>query len=177
MRQIYLNLPAPIHEAMWRHLLPRRQRLEAAAFLYARQGSNGQEAVLECLEWFPVPPAGFSYRSEFHFELSDEVRASVIKRAHDLGASLVEFHSHTGPWPAKFSPTDLMGFAEFVPHVWWRLKGRPYLAVVVARRGFDGFAWIADPQKPERLTGIVVDGKFLAPTGLSPLEKESSHDW
>ena len=113
----------------------------SGAFLFARHRTEDAEQIFETIEWYPVPPDGYGVRNEFHFELTDEVRAHVIKRAHDLGACIVEVHSHGGPLPAAFSPSDLWGFREFVPHVWWRLKGRPYLALVATRRDFDGLAW------------------------------------
>jgi hypothetical protein len=101
--------------------------------------------------------------------LADKVRAKVIKRAHDLGTSLVEMHSHTGTRPAAFSPSDMTGFAEFVPHVMWRLQGRPYFAIVVARGSFDGLAWLGDANTPQRLDGIAVGESFFTPTKISPL--------
>ena len=54
-----------------------------------------------------------------------------------MGASLVEMHSHIGPWPAGFSYADRLGLQETVPHMWWRLKKRPYLALVVTNCSFD----------------------------------------
>ena len=123
----------------------------------------------EFVEWYPVPPDGFVERSWYHLELTDEVRAGVIKRAHDLGASIVEFHSHAGSRPAAFSPTDQRGLREFVPHVWWRLGKKPYFAVVVTHNDFDGLAWISDPKNPQHLDGIMVGDRLLKPTRLSSL--------
>ena len=172
MAQILLQLPQHVHQALWTHLLPPSSRNEEVAFVCAQPDGNDGSHVFKYVDWIAVPPNGFKSRSSFHLELSDETRALVIKKAHDLGACLVEFHSHLGPWPAQFSPSDFVGFREFVPHVWWRLKGKPYLAIVVTKSDFDGLAWIATPQIPERLDGIVVDNHFLAPTGLSPLDGE-----
>ena len=170
MRRILLELPPDVRSAMWTHLLPNGlSSPEEVAFVYAHPEGQDGTTVFRCREWFPVPPGGFVSRSGFHLELTDETKASVIKRAHDLGASLVEFHSHGGIWPAKFSESDYVGFREFVPHVWWRLKGRPYLAIVVSRSGFDGLAWVSNPNKPVHLDGIVVEESILAPTKLSPL--------
>ena len=81
-----------------------------------------------------------------YFELTDEARIGLIKRAHVLQASLAEFHSHLSPWPAAFSLSDRMGLKETVPHMRWRLKRRPYLAVVVAPSGFDALVWSRDPK-------------------------------
>jgi hypothetical protein len=57
--------------------------------------------------------------------------------------------------------------------VFWRLKNRPYLAVVMTRNGFDGFAWTLDPRSPERLRGIQAGQRLITPTGLSPLPDQS----
>lgn len=170
-----LTLPKEVHAALWAHLMD-QSPFEEAAFSYMREDSLKEADAYQYIEWYPVPPSGFTSRSGFHLELTDDTRALVIKRAHDLGASLVEFHSHTGHWPPAFSPSDLAGFREFVPHVWWRLKRRPYLAVVVGHSGFDGLAWVTDAHRPARLGGIRVNGELLMPTGLSSLSMEPNDD-
>ncbi|MFQ5807933.1 MAG: hypothetical protein ACE5I3_15925, partial [Phycisphaerae bacterium] len=60
---------------------------------------------------------------------------ATFSEAHDRDACLVELHSHTSPWPAAFSVSDMIGFRDFVPHILWRLR-RPYGAVVVAGETF-----------------------------------------
>lgn len=114
-----------------------------------------------------MPDNGFIIRSPYHFELTEQMRATVIKKAHDLDASIVELHSHKGSRWAEFSESDLFGFQEFVPHVWWRLKGRPYIAVVVSHTSFDGLVWLTNPNIPQRLDGIVTENSFLRPTKLT----------
>ncbi len=165
--RILLALPRSAYAALWKHLAPEPHVAEEAAFAYAKREDADGAAVFQCVEWAPVPSDGFASRSAFHLELTDSARAAAIKRAHDLGASLVEFHSHTGRLPAAFSASDLAGFREFVPHVWWRLKGRPYVAVVVARTGFDAFVWITGPGTPRLLSRVIVGDEVLTPTGLS----------
>ena len=164
-----LHLPGEVHQRIWQHLFGDGSWDEAAGFLFVKHRDEGGEQIFEYIEWYAVPDDGFSVRNEYHFELTDEVRAHVIKRAHDLGASLIEVHSHNGQWPAAFSPSDQLGFREFVPHVWWRLNGRPYLAVVATKRDFDALVWITGPEEPQHLSSIVVDGQTLTPTGLSSL--------
>ena len=132
-----VSVPERIYKTVRRHLLPRWHRVEEAAFLYVVP----TEDAFEYLEWFPVPASGFASRSAYCLELDDKTRAKVIKRAHDLGASIVELHSHLGRARPRFSPSDLAGFRDFVPHVLWRLKYLPYFAVVMTRTGFDGASY------------------------------------
>jgi hypothetical protein len=170
MKKILLKIPTEVQKTIWTHLLPKRFVREQAAFAFTqRQTQNGAE-IFQLIEWLPVLPEGFVTQTRFHIELHDKVKASAIKRAHDLGASLVEIHSHLGRWPAAFSISDLLGFREFVPHVWWRLKGRPYLALVVCRSGFDGLVWLDNPNSPQHLGGITIEDSLLKPTGLSRAE-------
>ena len=169
-----IELPAAVYEELHRHLVRNPGANEEAAFVFAKHDATQNR--FEYLEWFAVTPEGFVVQLPYHFELTDETRARTIKRAHDLGCSVIEFHSHTGPWPAQFSSSDWAGFEEIVPHMWWRLKRRPYAAVVVTEDGFDGFAWLVDANTPARLAGISAGGQLLEPTRLSPLERVS-YDW
>ena len=104
MSEVYLHLPKDLAAAVWEHLLEDQNEVEAAGFLFANHRREGEAHEFEALEWYPVPPEGFLFRSSYHFELKDEVRAGVIKRAHDLKASVAEIHCHRGFWPARFSP-------------------------------------------------------------------------
>jgi hypothetical protein len=163
-----LRLTSDQYAALIRHLLPAREQVsEQAAFAFAQPLATSPDLLLSVTEYHIVPAHAFAYQSGYHIELSDETRAFVIKRAHDLKCSLVEFHSHLGSRPAQFSMSDFTGFSEFVPHVWWRLRGRPYVAVVVAGSGFDALAWVRDAQTPEPVMEMEVGAKRLRPTGLS----------
>ena len=174
MGRIILRLPEDVYEMVWAHLLDGNSESESAGFIFVVPGSQDDDIkVFEYVEWYPVPSDGFVERSWYHLELTDEVRGAVIKRAHDLGASIVEFHSHGGSQPAAFSHSDHRGFREFVPHVQWRLKKKPYFAVVVTQNDFDGLVWISDPKRPHHLDGIMVGDKLLKPTRLSSLVADS----
>lgn len=176
MKEAFLHLPSEVHDNVWRHLLRNPPNAEEVAFIYVRSMKGDGDQVFRYLSWEPVPPEGFMSRSEYHFELTDEMKGSVIKRAHDLRSSIVELHSHISDWHAQFSYSDLMGFREFVPHVLWRLKGHPYLALVVTRSGFDGFVWSDDPKAPSRLGGILVNGSLLKPSGISPKSVDLNYE-
>lgn len=157
------------------HLLPARMIAEEAAFLFARASLEDEPLSFEVVDWYPVPPDGFASRSLYHLELSDETRAHVIKQAHDLGCGLIEAHSHAGRHPAEFSPSDHWGFTQFVPHALWRLKGRPYAAIVASRGSVDALAW-RDAHRPLPVPEIVLrDSRTICTTGLSfrHLQRES----
>ena len=132
-------------------------RAEQVGFFLADVQPGEQTFVLR--EWRPVPQEGLEHQSDVRVALSDEMRAEVIKWAWDSGLSLVEAHSH-GRWaPAEFSRSDLWGFDEWVPHLWWRLQGRPYAALVTADETFDAIAWVVEPRTPEQVDALVVGGK------------------
>jgi hypothetical protein len=160
INDVTLRLPPVIYRGLWKHLLPRRQRNEEAAFCFARPvGARADE--YELVDWRRILAAEFEYQSGCHLELGDQVRGDVIKQAHDLDASIVEFHSHLFGGPPEFSSSDIKGFEETVPHCLWRLKGRPYFAVVVSSGGFDGLAWFARYDRARQLGWILSGGTQL----------------
>ena len=167
MGTVTVSLPPRVYTSLHSHLLAKNASREQAAFVFARLKEAAGSEVFECLDWMLVEQEEFSQQCGDYLELSDRSRAKIIKRAHDLNASIVEFHSHLGPWPAVFSQADKEGLEEFVPHVWWRLKHRPYAAIVVAASGFDGLVWLNDPSRPQQLDGIRVGQQLLEPTRLS----------
>ncbi len=162
-----LSIPPDQHRALVKHLLPKSPKTEEAAFLFC--GVLRTDAGLEFhfLDAHLVPPSEFNYKSLYGIELTDGCRAAVIQRAHDLGASLLELHSHPKASVVEFSPSDRSGFAEFIPHVWWRLKKKPYAALVMGPRGFDSLSWISSPERPDGVLDLMVGGERLRPTGLT----------
>lgn len=171
-----IQIPPRVYEVMRRHLLPRRSQDEQAGFVYAKpiQG-HGTSLKFEYVKWEPLGRGDFDHQSTFHLELRDDTKARVIKTAHDLQCSLIEFHSHRGPWPAQFSDSDFAGFDEFVPHVLWRLKGKPYAAVVIASSGIDGLVWTAENRVP--LTTLLLGSNQVRPTGRSFKALSEGIEW
>jgi len=149
------------------HLLPRDSIREQAAFFFARAEKSRDQIVLAVVETAKLGPGDFTVQEDDYIEMANETRAGLIKRAHVLDASLVELHSHVGPWPAGFSYADRMGLKETVPHMWWRLKKRPYLAIVIAKSGFDALLWLDGPKVPRALDGVMTGTQVLQPTNLS----------
>lgn len=162
-----LEMPAEIFDEITAHLLPPDSMREEAAFLFAQPTSTNSHIVFEVIEAQKLAPNEFSSQFDDYLELADHARARLIKRAHDLGTSLVEMHSHPGPFPAAFSYADRMGLKETVPHMWWRLKKLPYLAIVVAESGFDALLWLENPRIPQALDGILAGDRLLKPTNNS----------
>ena len=162
-----LKMDKELQGRLWSHLLREDTVQEQAAFLFCMTEPAGNGSTFEAVDQALLGPDDFVAQHRDYFELTDEARVSLIKRAHVLGASLAELHSHPGPWPAAFSLSDRMGLKETVPHMRWRLKKRPYLALVVAPSGFDALVWSRDARIPEPLAGIDVGGELMKPTNGS----------
>jgi len=162
-----LHIPEVSFLRLRQHLLPPSGFDEEAAFLFVRPRLTTDCDEFEFVDWWPVAVEGFVQRSNVFLELTDATRAAVIKRAHDLNASIVETHSHPFQAQAEFSLSDRLGLREFVPHVWWRLKGRPYAAIVMSPTGFDALCWRINPNQPEGLKAIDTGCEQFKPTGLS----------
>lgn len=157
-----LDLTTDVYRDIHRHVLPPHSRHEEAVFVFARSDGAGNFTLVDL---YRVPPEGFDHRSPYFLELTDETRQLVIKRGHDLCASVIEIHSHPLQKHAAFSTSDRRGFREFVPHLLWRLGGRPYGAIVVAEDSFDSLAWF-DTVEATVPMAIRLDGNaVMEPTG------------
>jgi proteasome lid subunit RPN8/RPN11 len=164
MQDTTLAIPQEVYEALVAHLLPGTPAPEEeAAFVYAKAKGEPDKVTFEFVESTQIRAWEFAMRSSYGLELSNEARARVIKRAHDLDASIIELHSHPSG-PASFSWSDTAGFREFVPHVWWRLQGRPYAAVLLTPEGCDALAWIRDCHTPVPLRRIIAGRRIIHPT-------------
>ena len=163
MEKAQLQLSDKDHENIQQHLFANRS-CEEAAFVFCNHQMNGDVLLLSPKELWLLPPEAFQNRSEFYLELTDETRAKLIKRAHDLESCLVEIHSHPRQIDAAFSWSDLTGFESFVPHIRWRLRGRPYVAVVFSTASFDSLVWI-NTNHPEGVCSLDVAGNNIGPTG------------
>lgn len=152
MSGIHLRAREALWDSLEAHLLG--DGVEQVAFLLADL-SGGDSRDLDLREIAPVASEDFTYQGAFHVNLGDAVRPRMIKWAWDRGSCLVEAHSHL-EGPAAFSPTDLAGLEEFVPHMWWRLR-RPYAALVLAPDSFDGLAWVDGPEAPVGIDGVRID--------------------
>ncbi len=157
-----LHVSLPTYQRTLGHLFSSLES-ENAAFLYTRACTSDGRLVLSAEDHHLVPHDGFVRRSAYHFELRDDVQRHVIKEAHARGCCLVEAHSHPFPSPACFSETDVLGLVDWVPHVRWRLSGRPYAALVLAPGSFDAVVFSAGVA-PVALDNLVVSGVRIRPT-------------
>lgn len=168
MAKSTIVIPKNIYRRIQKHLFPHSDGREQVAFIFATPLTVEEWTRFEFKSWHLVEPHEYEYHSEEYVELKDEMRPKIIKKAFDLNTSIVELHSHPLQRAAKFSASDLDGFSEFVPHVWWRLRGKPYAALVFSRdSAFDGLVWIDDPRTPKQLTEIIVGRKPLCANSLT----------
>ena len=152
---------------LWTHLLPQGSLREQAAFLFCTGRTIDDRPVFAPVEVALLGPHDFAAQKDDYLELTNACRVRLIKRAHSLGASLVEFHSHPQSEKVTFSRSDRMGLQETVAHMRWRLKDRPYIAVVVAPSGFDALVWTDKSPSPGPLAGIRVGTALHEPTNAS----------
>ena len=162
-----LNMPGTAYRELIAHLLSNGSWREQASFLFAEAVLSRDEARFDVIETRKLSGDDFAVQEGDYIELSDGTRAEVIKRAHDLSASLIEIHSHLGPWPAAFSIADQAGLRETVPHMWWRLGKKPYIALVVTQKEFDALVWLDNPTVPQPLDAWDVGESTLSPTNNS----------
>lgn len=161
-----ISIPADDWAMLQAHLLG--SSVEEAAVVFARAVPSSDGVTFFHLRTHCFGPSDFEFQSAYHIELSDEARGWMIKSAWEERAAIIEFHSHVdGKYPAEFSPSDLTGLKEFVPHVWWRLRGQPYAAVVVAPGSFDSLVWSADPNVVTGFAFLQAGSENLEPTGRS----------
>lgn len=146
--------PGAIWSAAWEHLSLAPERV---CFLLAQYQSAAR--TFEVFDWRPVASTD---DGGWVVELDDLTRAGVVAWATDQGACLVEAHSHGGDRPPAFSKLDLEEFDEWVPHVRWRLGGRPYAAIVTSSTAIDALAWTTDTGAPEAVTALEADTSWPA---------------
>ena len=135
----YINVSFEDYRKTWNHLLPQDAKKESVAFWFANFNSFDNNINLDVCDTKLIQPLDYNSQNYDYNDLSDDVRISVIKKAHSSNTSVIEMHSH--PFPsssaAAFSYTDMCGLNETVSNLLWRLQKRPYTAIVVSPAGFD----------------------------------------
>jgi hypothetical protein len=155
-----LEIPHETSERLRRYLDTDRERM---AFLLASPGGGDHWIVRD--EQYLVDGDDYDYQGPFGMELADHIRPDVIGWAHGAGFALVEVHAHLLPAPTSFSPTDLSGLADVVPHMLWRLPGRPYTALVFGLTDVDALTW-ETADKPNAVESVLLGNETRMPTGI-----------
>lgn len=171
-----LFIPQKIYQNIYDYLFPKGVCFQSVAFIFAEIFKTSDSLEFQFNSWYPVKSCEYKCRYKEYVELKDMMRQKIIKKAFDLNAAIIELHSHVCLKGACFSPTDLQGFKEFVPHVWWRLNKKPYAAIVFSKSDFDAFVWVDDPEQYRQVTEIVVDDRHFYPTGLTLANLEKRHE-
>ena len=156
-----------------------KTKTEQVVFLFLAPTAESQTTSYDVVDYYLVPSHELIFESQYHAELTEEAQAKVIKMAWDKQLILGEIHSHPGSYEGTtFSPSDLNGFKDFVPHIWWRLKGKPYVAFVFGKGEFDSLVWLSNPHDPSDVAEILTEGKPHVPTGntLRRIEEERERE-
>lgn len=151
-----------IFDAAHRHLCG---HVEQVGFFLADFDEPASRFLLR--EWRALGADAFEHQSEYHVSLRDEMRPEIIGWAARAGACLVEVHSHGEHGTPRFSPSDVFGFDQWVPHVRWRLKKRPYAAIVTAGERFDALAWIGTGVEPVQVQRLELPGSSCPASALT----------
>jgi hypothetical protein len=154
-----------IWNAVSRHLSQANSEKEQAAFLFGRYEVH--QRTIQIIDHQLMIDEDFAEQANDYLELHDATRAHLIKRAHAQHACLLEIHSHPGAYRAAFSSFDFLGLRETVPHMQWRLRNQPYVAIVVAGESLDALVWQASARDPSALRALNVGVRTLSPTNLS----------
>ena len=140
---------------------------ERMAFLLAKP-TPGLEFWTVVDDLYLADELDYHYQGMDGMELADAVRPRVLSWATRPDVALIEVHSHGHlSHTTTFSPTDLDGLEEVVPQMLWRLRGRPYAALVLGSDDLDALAWSDRSQPPTTLSSVVIADRTLTPTGIA----------
>ena len=162
MKPVLIRITKPLFNKIHEFFVSNKR--ERAVFLLLRRERGKKSVIFKTIDYYFVPVNMLNH-SVYTVELREKVLPKIIKWAWDKKCSLAEIHSH--PLSEKdttFSYSDLLGMEEFVSHVWWRLKKRPYFAIVMGKNDFDALVWLTEPDKPQKIEGLLVDKELLKPT-------------
>ncbi len=154
-----VSIPEKRYADIRKYLFPSKLSHEKVAFLFTKIENNQNNIHFDYTDWYPVRPSEYQSVSMYHIELIEAIRPLIIKKAFDTDTTIIEIHSHPYKIPAVFSTSDLIGFQEFVPHIRWRLKKKPYGALVLSLIDFDGLVWLDNTSNPDQLSELIIGEK------------------
>lgn len=159
-----LTIPDVINSRLVRYLdVP----VERMAFLVASPDEAGEVwTVLDDL--YLTDCIDYVYQDVHGMELADEVRPRVLTWATRSNVALIEVHSHGHlSFQTTFSATDLDGLEQVVPQLLWRLRGRPYAALVLGGTDLDALCWSKRVEDVTVPVNVILGSRELTPTGLA----------
>lgn len=162
-----IDIDPGVWQSLREHLLLRDPLREQAAFLFASECATESGCTLSVVGIRLVDAEDLAFHSAYHLELKAETWTRVIQDAYQRKAALIEVHSHLGDKSAEFSLSDLHGLASTVPHVAWRLKGRPFAALVLTQNDFDALFWYSGQSNPLTVSALQIGNQELFPTNFS----------
>jgi len=154
-----LVIPERIYHHAYSHLV--QDDSEHLAFLLCNIGWSQGKPIFITRDIILVKDTDLSGPPHFSLDLRLEPLLAVINEAIRGRMALVEAHSHPFSGYPVFSPSDKMGFREFVPYIIDSIKGKPYGATIWGKQGVAGVCWSTWPQKEEELR-VTVFGDALA---------------
>lgn len=171
-----LHCPSIVFQTIRDHVLQNDDEQAGFMFLGHEVDSKGHRFTLR--DYYLVQKPELIGDNAYHIEIADETFSRMIMQAAKGKLVLCEMHSHPlCDKGVKFSGSDFYGFKECVPHIWWRLNNRPYLAIVFGKSDFDALVWHQGPDRPSKLDRVVLDGKTtIRPTQRSIKLLEASHE-
>jgi hypothetical protein len=172
---ISMSMTTNAYQELRRHLL--QDENEQAAFMFADMEATEDQLIFVVQEIHFMTAEKYTFQSSYHITLDDDVLGEMIRIAWQAGRVLVEVHSHRDDSsPVSFSGSDIRGFASVVPHVRWRMKGRPYAAIVMNETSLDALVWDGELDTARPLTRLEVGKDIVYPTNETLDYFESKYD-
>ena len=138
---------------------------EKVAFFYIENSENSNIWSVNGIKF--LEPVDYANQSLYGVELADHVRPQIISYALSSKKGIAEIHMHGGKFPAMFSGIDIDGLRSLAPHMLWRLRTMPYVALVLGSDDYDGLVWFDVKAGVQTIRALRIDSKNLMPTGLS----------
>jgi hypothetical protein len=160
-------IPSGIAEALRRHFF--QNELEQGAFLFAEAKREDGELNLVAADYYLVPASGWEAQVEFYLQMKDSERAKIMKLAREKNLCAIDCHSHPRACDdVWFSPSDVAGITEFAQYAKWKLRGKPFAAMVWGEQSVDAVLWQVEFSHAERVAQVKIIGnaeQTLTPTG------------
>lgn len=137
---------------------------EAGAFLHVEP--SGQDLVVRSVRTFSGDELE---ASDGTLALTDEAKVALLAEAKRLGHGIVDVHTHPfANGRVGFSRLDLEELPKFARYVNLKLAGRPFAALVLGQRSYQGLAWTAAQSRPLDL--VAIGEAYRQPAWLVPAD-------